>query len=130
MRQLGQEGLCLIWAVNNALGQRLLTKESVFRLLAAENRRDRRHNSRYYIARDGIDFKSFKKVIKEGFGVYLKRVKTYRMTGNYLLTYDFHDYLHTIAMRDGEVIDSRKHQEITSLDTDRKLVDVYKVIRS
>ena len=130
MKQYGQQGLCLIWGVNNALGRKVLTKEGVFRLINKENVRDRNHNSRYYIARDGIDFKSFKKVIKEGFGVYLKKVKTYRMTGNYLLTYDFHDYLHTIAMRDGEVIDSRKHQEITSLDTDRKLVDVYKVIRS
>ena len=128
MKQYGQQGLCLIWGVNNALGRKVLTKDAVFRLINKENRRDRRHNSRFYIANDGIDFKTFKKVILNAYGIYLKRVKNYKTTGSYLLTYDFNDYLHTVALRDGEVIDSRREKEITDLDVDRKLVDIYKVV--
>jgi hypothetical protein len=128
MKQYGQQGLCLIWGVNNALGRKVLTKEGVFRLIHRENVRDRSHNSRYYVARDGIDFKTFKKVILNGYGIYLKKVKNYKMQGSYLLTYDFHDYLHTVALRDGEVIDSRREKEIKDLDVDRRLVDVYKVV--
>jgi hypothetical protein len=128
MKQYGQQGLCLIWGVNNALGRKVLTKEGVFRLINRENVRDRSHNSRYYVARDGIDFKTFKKVILNGYGIYLKKVKNYKMQGSYLLTYDFHDYLHTVALRDGEVIDSRREKEIKDLDVDRRLVDVYKVV--
>lgn len=128
MKQYGQQGLCLIWGVNNALGRKVLTKEGVFRLIHMENVRDRRRNSRYYVAKDGIDFKTFKKVILNGYGIYLKKVKNYKMTGSYLLTYDFSDYLHTVALRDGEVIDSRREKEIKDLDVDRRLVDVYKVV--
>jgi hypothetical protein len=128
MRQYGQQGLCLIWGVNNALGRKILTKETVFSLLRQENIRDRKRNSRYYVGWDGIDFKSFKKVILSHYGIYLKKVKNYKMTGGYLLTYDFHDYYHTVALRDGEVIDSRKEKEIKDLDVDRRLVDIYKVV--
>jgi hypothetical protein len=128
MKQYGQQGLCLIWGVNNALGRKVLTKEGVFSLIHKENVRDKKRNSRYYVGWDGIDFKTFKKVILNGYGIYLKKVKNYKMTGSYLLTYDFNDYLHTVALRDGEVIDSRREKEIKDLDVDRRLVDVYKVV--
>jgi hypothetical protein len=129
MHQYGEEGLCLIWGVNNALQRKLLTKEAVMREISHINDLNTRRTIRHYIGRDGINFRAFKRVLKERYRIYLRKVKTYKMTGRYLVTYDFGDYYHTVALVDGEILDSRKENEIRSLDTDRRVVDVYRVAR-
>ena len=55
-------------------------------------------------------------------------MKNFTNKGRYLITYDFGDYLHTIALVDGVVLDSRKNHEITSLNNNHRLVDVYKIV--
>ena len=129
MHQYGEQGYCLLWAINNSLQRKILTKDGILKELKGINERNKTHNSRYYMGDDGLDFKSFKAIIKRVFGIYLKRVKTYKLVGSYILTYDFGDYYHTVGMIDGEILDSRKHSEIKSLDTKVPLVDVYKVVR-
>lgn len=129
MHQYGEDGLCLIWGVNNALQIRLLSKDNVFREIQKVNVANKQRNSRHYVGRNGIDFRAFKHVLKSHFGVLLRRVKKYKLKGGYLLTYDFGDYYHTVALYNGEVLDSRKEKEIKDLNVEKRLVDVYKVVR-
>jgi hypothetical protein len=129
MHQRGEEGLCLVWAVNNALQKNLISKESILDEFARVNSSNKKRYAPYYVNKDGLNFKTFKAVIKRRYGIALRRVKNYKMEGSYLLTYDFGDYYHTVALVDGEILDSRKTKEITGLDTARKLVDVYKVVK-
>jgi hypothetical protein len=128
MHQYGEQGFCLVWAVNNALQQNLLNKNVVVRELMVLNDKNKIRNKQHYVNRDGINFRSFKKVIKNIYGVGLRKVKTYNMKGRYILTYDFGKYLHTVALVDGQLLDSERNSDL-SLDTKRKLVDVYKVIK-
>jgi hypothetical protein len=129
MHQYGEDGLCLLWGVNNALQKKILTKEPVFREIQKINANNTNRNIRHYVGKDGLDFKAFKAGIKNLYGISLRRVKEYKMKGAYLLTYDFGSYYHTVALVDGEVLDSRKEKEITTLNTVRRLVDVYKVVK-
>jgi hypothetical protein len=94
------------------------------------DRRDKKHKINYFIGRDGIDFNTFKKLLKESYGIQLVKVKNFTNKGKYILTYDFGDYYHTIAMVDGEVIDSRKNKEIKSTNPGVPLVDIYKIRKS
>jgi predicted transcriptional regulator len=128
MHQYGEQGFCLVWAVNNALQQTLLNKNVIVRELMTLNDKNKNRNKQHYVNREGINFRSFKKVIKDIYGVGLRKVKTYSMKGRYILTYDFGKYLHTVALVDGKLLDSERGSDL-SIDTKRKLVDVYKVIR-
>jgi hypothetical protein len=127
MHQYGAGGLCLLWAVNNALGEEVLRTGPIMRAIGKIDHEDKTRNARYFVGKDGIDFKTFKKVIRNDYGIELKKVKHTSKMGRYLLTYDFGDYLHTIAMRKGEVLDSRKRQEIKQFDAEQPLVDIYKL---
>lgn len=127
MKQYGKPGLCLLWGINNALNRVVLTPDELYSQIRRINKEDRRHNIRYFEGRDGIDFKTFRKVILEK-GIYLRKMKNFTNKGRYLITYDFGDYLHTIALVDGVVLDSRKNHEITSLNNNHRLVDVYKIV--
>lgn len=129
MNQYGEEGLCLIWAVNNALQKNIVTKERIFAEFSRINHDNTRRKAPYYIGKDGLNFKTFKSVLQKSYGIRLRRMKKYKMKGAYLLTYDFGSYYHTVALVDGEILDSRKEKEITSLDTTKRLVDIYKVVR-
>jgi len=129
MHQYGEPGLCLMYSVNNALQKPLITKEVLFRELREMNDRNTRRNSRYYAGKDGIDFRSFKTVLKDNYRVYLRKVKNYKMKGRYIVTYDFKDVYHTVALVDGELLDSEKKDEMKDVNNNIKVVDVYKVIR-
>jgi predicted protein tyrosine phosphatase len=129
MHQRGEDGLCLIWAVNNALQKNIVSKEVILAEFQRINQNNKKRYAPYYVNKDGLDFKTFKVVVKKRYGVALRKVKSYKMKGSYLLTYDFGDHYHTVALVDGEVLDSRKTREITGVDTPRRLVDVYKVVR-
>lgn len=129
MHKYGEQGLCLIWGVNNALQKNIVTKERIFAELARINNNNTRRNAPYYIGKDGLNFKTFKVVLQKNYGIGLRRMKKYKMNGAYLLTYDFGSYYHTVALVNGEILDSRKEKEITGLDTTRKIVDIYKVVR-
>lgn len=123
----GQQGFCLIWAINNAFKRKVLDKDTVLMQLVQIDKKDKKRSLRYFIANDGIDFKTFKKLMKNSYGIQLFKVKNYSNKGKYLLTYDFGDYFHTVAMNNGEVIDSRKTHEITTPTPGYPLVDVYRV---
>jgi hypothetical protein len=129
-KMYGQDGLCLIWAVNNAFKSKILNPKVVFAQIAEIDRRDKKRSWSYFVNKDGIDFNTFKKVMKEKYGIQLIKVKNYSNKGKYLLTYDFGDYYHTVAMTDGEVIDSRKSKEIKDTNPGVPLVDVYKIRKS
>jgi hypothetical protein len=129
MHQRGEEGFCLVWAVNNALQSNIVSKDRILAEFARINHNNKKRNTQYYINKDGLDFKTFKTALKNVYGITLRRMKKYKMKGAYLLTYDFGSYYHTVALVNGEVLDSRKKEEITGLDTTRRLVDVYKVVR-
>lgn len=129
MHKYGEQGLCLIWGVNNALQKNLVTKERIFAELVRMDHNNIRRNRNYYVANDGLNFKSFKVALQKVYGVGLRKMKKYKLKGSYLLTYDFGDYYHTVALVNGEILDSRKEKEITSLETNRKLVDIYKVVK-
>jgi hypothetical protein len=125
----GEDGFCLIWAVNNALQSNVVSKDRILAEFARINHNNKKRNTLYYINKDGLDFKTFKTALKNVYGITLRRMKKYKMKGAYLLTYDFGNHLHTVALHNGEVLDSRKEKEITSLDTPKRLVDIYKVVR-
>lgn len=129
MHQYGEPGLCLMYSVNNALQNPIITKEVLFRELRQINEANPRRNSRYYVGKDGIDFRSFKRVLMDNYRIYLRKVKTYKMKGRYLITYDFKSVLHTVALVDGEIMDSEKKDEIKDINNGHKIVDVYKVVR-
>jgi hypothetical protein len=123
----GAEGLCLIWAINNAYKRKILDKDIVLAQIAQIDKNNPTRTLKYYIGKDGIDFRTFKKLLKNSYGIKLIKVKNYSKKGKYLLTYDFGSYYHTVAMTNGEVIDSRKRNEITTPTPDVPLVDVYKI---
>lgn len=126
----GQQGLCLIWAINNAFKSKVLDPKVVLAQIAIIDKRDKKHSWSHFVNKDGIDFNTFKKLLKKEYGIQLVKVKSYTNHGKYLLTFDFDDYYHTVAMVDGEVIDSRKNKEITSPTPGYPLVDVYKIRKS
>jgi len=123
----GAEGLCLIWAINNAYKRKILDKDIVLAQIAQIDKNNPTRTLKYYIGKDGIDFRSFKKLMKDSYGIKLTKVSNYSNKGKYLLTYDFGSYLHTVAMTNGEVIDSRKQKEITTPTPNVPLYDVYKI---
>lgn len=123
----GQQGLCLIWAINNAYKRKILDKDIVLAQIAQIDKNNPTRTLKYYIGKDGIDFRTFKKLMKNSYGIKLTKVKNYSNKGKYLLTYDFGSYYHTVAMTNGEVIDSRKQREITNPNPPVPLVDVYKI---
>jgi hypothetical protein len=123
----GAEGFCLVWAINNAFKKKVLDAKAVVEQIKHIDRLDPHRTLKYFIGKDGIDFKTFKKLMKNVYDIQLTKVKKYSNKGRYLLTYDFGNYLHTVAMVDGEVIDSRKKQEITDTNPGKPLVDVYKI---
>jgi hypothetical protein len=125
----GAEGLCLIWSINNAFKKVILDPKVIIDQIKQIDRLDKAKPLKYFIGKDGIDFKTFKKLIKDVYKIQLTKVKKYSNKGKYLLTYDFGSYYHSVAMVDGEVIDSRKKNEITSTDTGKPLVDVYKITK-
>jgi hypothetical protein len=127
MHQYGQEGFCLVWSINNALQRKLLTSEEVVEYLKQEDQRDEKKTIKDFIAIDGIDFMEFREFLREKYGIRLKKVNNIVKSGRYLVTYDFGDYYHTVAVYNGKVYDSRKRLEIKTLDTRRKLVDIYKL---
>lgn len=126
----GQQGLCLIWAINNAYKRKILDKDMVLAQIAQIDKNNPARTMKYYIGKDGIDFKTFKRLLKSSYGIQLTKVKKYTNKGKYLLTYDFGSYYHTVAMTNGEVIDSRKQKEITTPTPNVPLVDVYKITTS
>jgi len=123
----GAEGLCLIWAINNAYKRKILDKDIVLAQIAQIDKNNPTRTLKYYIGKDGIDFRTFKKLMKDSYGIKLTKVSKYSNKGKYLLTYDFGSYLHTVAMTNGEVIDSRRQKEITTPTPDVPLVDIYKI---
>jgi hypothetical protein len=123
----GSEGYCLIWAINNAFKRKILDKDIVLAQIAQIDKNNHARTLKYYIGKDGIDFRTFKKLLKNSYGIKLTKVKHYSNKGKYLLTYDFGSYYHTVAMTNGEVIDSRKQKEITTPTPNVPLVDVYKI---
>jgi hypothetical protein len=130
MHQYGAEGLCLVWGINNALQEKILSPSKLMPYIDEENKRDKDHNSRYYVGRDGINFRVFKKIIDKVFKITLKRVKSVRKHGSYIVTYDFGDYYHTIGVYEGNALDSRKQEEITEIKPPGlRIVDIYKVSR-
>ncbi len=127
MHQYGKEGFCLIWAINNALQRRLLSPEKVVDYLVQRDNEDKKRDIYDFIDRDGIDFEEFREYLREEHGIKLQKVDKVQKQGRYLVTYDFGDYYHTIAVYNGKVLDSRKKMEIKSLKNRRPLVDIYKV---
>jgi hypothetical protein len=127
MHQYGQEGFCLVWAVNNALQKRLLTSEEVVDYLVDEDIEDKKKHIYDFIDKDGIDFEEFRDFLRDKYGIKLQKVNNISRNGRYLVTYDFGDYYHTVGVYNGKVLDSRKRMEIKSLATRRKLVDIYKL---
>jgi hypothetical protein len=125
MHQYGLEGFCLVWAVNNALQRRVVNPLELVKYLAREDDKDKKRGWDDFIARDGVDFEEFRNFIKEKYGIKLVKVDRISIHGKYLVTYDFGDYYHTVAVRNGKVLDSRKKHEIKTLNTRRKLVDIY-----
>jgi hypothetical protein len=123
----GAEGFCLVWAINNAFKRKILDKDMIVAQIKQMDRNNPKRTLKYYIGKDGIDFRSFKKLLKTSYGIKLTKVSKYTNKGKYLLTYDFGSYLHTVAMTNGEVIDSRKEKEITTPTPNVPLVDVYKI---
>jgi hypothetical protein len=123
----GAEGLCLIWAINNVFKRKVLDPKLVINQIKNIDRLDPHRGLKYFIGKDGIDFKTFKSLMKNMYDIHLTKVTKYSNKGKYLLTYNFGSYLHTVAMVDGEVIDSRKKEEITDPKPGKPLVDVYKV---
>lgn len=126
MHQYGESGFCLIWAVNNALQRNLLDKDTILRELKGLNKKNKNRNVQYYVNKGGLNFKSFKRVIDDVYGIKLKRVREYNDQNSYIVTYDMGGYLHTVAMVDGEILDSERESKITDKS---KRVDIYKVIR-
>lgn len=127
MHQFGQEGFCLIWAVNNALQRKLLTVDDVLREIHEEDVKDKSRDVDHYIGLDGLDFETFRKILREDYKIRLVKVHKITKHGRYLVTYDFGDYYHTIAVYNGKPLDSRKKLQIKSLQTRRRLVDIYRL---
>jgi hypothetical protein len=126
--EYGSNGLCLLWAVNNALQGDVLTPSVVLPYIEEENKKNKKRNIRSYASSDGIDFRVFKKVLKEVFQIRLVKVDKVNKGGKYIITYDFGDYYHTVGYYKGKVLDSRRRQEITTLNPGHRVVDIYRVV--
>jgi hypothetical protein len=126
MHQYGEEGFCLIWAVNNALQEKIVKKEDVVEEIIKMDADNSKRDLHDYIDSTGIDFMDFKRIIRRLYGIELKKVNGISNHGGFIITIDFKSYLHSISSYNGRIMDNRKKRELHHIPWD-KVVDIYKV---
>lgn len=129
MHQYGREGFCLIWAVNNALQQNIVKQDEVLEELAKKDEADKSRDWEDFIDNTGIDFNAFRDIIRNKYGIELRKVNGVSNIGGFIITVEYKDYLHSISLYNGKVLDNRKRKELKHIPWDR-VYDIYQVIYS
>lgn len=126
MHQFGQEGFCLLWAVNNALQERIIDKEEVVLELMRFDKNNDKRTITDYIDSKGIVFDDFKKVINNLYGIELKKVNGVSNIGGFIIIVEFKGYNHVISLYNGKVLDNRKRHQLHHIPWDR-VESIYRV---